>query len=306
MEKRALVLSGGSIKGCFQAGAVAGVLASGFKPDAIYGTSVGSLNGGFLADRSGRQGGPADWPRIGIELKGFWIDSITGFRAIGRSRSIVELGWKLLTRSFNGLLSMSKLHRLVRREIKAANIKLSSADFSACAVNIKSGDAIHAGKDHPDIVEFIIASTAIPIMMPIVDVGGDPYWDGGVRDVAPMKEALHEGATQIVCIACDTARTPPASEYRFRGKLLKQVERLMDMVVNETLANDIETVKDVNTYLEDCPGPAGLLARRHKVDLIEIRPIETLQIDLTKFDTDDIARLIDLGQQAAEKAMSDR
>ena len=52
--KRALVLSGGSIKGSFQAGAVAELLESGFVPDAIYGTSVGSLNGSFLTERAGR------------------------------------------------------------------------------------------------------------------------------------------------------------------------------------------------------------------------------------------------------------
>jgi len=49
--QRALVLSGGSIKGAFQAGAIGHVLTK-FEPDLIVGTSVGSLNGGFLADRA--------------------------------------------------------------------------------------------------------------------------------------------------------------------------------------------------------------------------------------------------------------
>ena len=53
--KKAFVLSGGSIKGAFQAGALADLLTSKtFTPDAIYGTSVGSLNGAFIADRAGR------------------------------------------------------------------------------------------------------------------------------------------------------------------------------------------------------------------------------------------------------------
>lgn len=52
---KAFVLSGGSIKGAFQAGVITDLLTSGsFMPDAIYGTSVGSLNGAFLADRAGR------------------------------------------------------------------------------------------------------------------------------------------------------------------------------------------------------------------------------------------------------------
>lgn len=51
---RALVLSGGSIKGAFQAGAIAGLLDAGFRPDIVTGISVGALNGGFLVSRSTR------------------------------------------------------------------------------------------------------------------------------------------------------------------------------------------------------------------------------------------------------------
>lgn len=55
MSKKAFVLSGGSIKGAFQAGVLTDLLTSNkFRPDAIYGTSVGSLNGAFIADRAGR------------------------------------------------------------------------------------------------------------------------------------------------------------------------------------------------------------------------------------------------------------
>ena len=84
--KNALVLSGGSIRGAFQAGAIAHVLEKGFKPDGIYGTSVGSLNGGFLAERAGRSKTkePA-WPAIGKELENFWLTNINSFKKIGKN-----------------------------------------------------------------------------------------------------------------------------------------------------------------------------------------------------------------------------
>jgi hypothetical protein len=43
-DMKALVLSGGSILGAFQAGAIAKVLGDGFVPELVIGTSVGALN----------------------------------------------------------------------------------------------------------------------------------------------------------------------------------------------------------------------------------------------------------------------
>lgn len=90
MTKRALVLSGGSILGSFQAGAIAEVLESGFVPDAIYGTSVGSLNGGFLAERAGRakkEGEDPDWPGIGRELESFCLDKLASPSMLAKKRT---------------------------------------------------------------------------------------------------------------------------------------------------------------------------------------------------------------------------
>ena len=61
MKKRALVLSGGSIKGAFQAGAIQQVLNEGFQPDIIHGISVGSLNGSFLVNETGKYNNGFDW-----------------------------------------------------------------------------------------------------------------------------------------------------------------------------------------------------------------------------------------------------
>ncbi len=72
---QALVLGGGSIKGAFQAGAIAEVLANGFAPGIITGVSAGSLNGAFLADRAGQAaaaGQSPNWATIGKELVEFW------------------------------------------------------------------------------------------------------------------------------------------------------------------------------------------------------------------------------------------
>jgi NTE family protein len=301
MAERALVLSGGSILGAFQAGALSHVLGNGFVPQAIYGTSVGSLNGAFITDRAGKSGSSVDWQRIADELVRFWHVRINRFSRIGRRRRVAELGWSLLTCRFNGILSMSRLYRLVKSEFSKADIKQAPVEFYPCAVNVRTGRAIYADKNDDRIIDYVIASTAIPIMMPMKEIGGDLYWDGGLREVAPLKQALKDGATQVVCIACDPVCPDTVSTSFFKGKLLKQIQRLMEMVVSETLENDLGTVEDTNLYLDACTKAVESLSSRRRVDLTVIQPEKTLQVDLLKFTSKDIDGLINDGITAAKE-----
>jgi len=75
---RALVLTGGNIKGAFQAGAVRGILDAGYRPEIITGISVG---------------------------------------AAAQGRSALDIGWRALTRQWAGLVDMERLYQLVRRTI---------------------------------------------------------------------------------------------------------------------------------------------------------------------------------------------
>jgi NTE family protein len=72
--KKALVLSGGSVKGAFQAGAIKALIEKGYTFDKIYGISVGSLNGTFMCNEAGKQvafGNKIDWKYIGDHLVDF-------------------------------------------------------------------------------------------------------------------------------------------------------------------------------------------------------------------------------------------
>lgn len=50
-NKKALILSGGGAKGCFEVGAVKHLWETGWRPDIICGVSVGALNAAKLAER---------------------------------------------------------------------------------------------------------------------------------------------------------------------------------------------------------------------------------------------------------------
>jgi len=301
----ALVLSGGSIKGAFQVGAIAEMLERGFVPDRIYGTSVGSLNGGFLAERAGRakiQGTVPSWPEIGRELEALWRNRITHFRVIGRKRNALELGGAVLFHCFNGFLDNSRLKKLVYQELRPEALHQSPVCFSPCVVNVRTGKAAYVSHTHPQILDYIIASTAIPLIMPVSWVEQEPFVDGGIREVAPLYKAIQDGANEILCIACDPKETEPISvDVKNPTSLMN---RLMDIVVNELLNNDIEHALAINAQLlkfrKNVP---AFLKGKCYVSIKVIRPQKPLEVELESFSAKDIALLLALGRESAKSLM---
>ncbi len=114
MGKKALVLSGGSIKGAFQAGAIQQVLEEGFEPDIIHGVSVGALNGGFMVNETGKRNNDFVWPDIGNELVNFWKGKVRRPSDLIKRKSKLTLGANIVTNRFKGIVSTSPLQNLVR------------------------------------------------------------------------------------------------------------------------------------------------------------------------------------------------
>jgi len=304
--KRALVLSGGSIKGVFQAGAIAEVLEDGFEPDAIYGTSVGSLNGGFMAERAGRaatRGEEPDWPAIGADLEAFWRNEVSSFAQVGRTRTPFELFWQVFRTRFDGLIDTTPLQRLVKEVLDAENLRKSPVDFSACAVNVADGQLRYATPEDPQILDYIIASTAIPITMPIKRVGSEPFVDGGIREVAPLNQACEDGAQSVVCVVCDPEEMGAVSFDL--GDLRPLSQRLMTIVVNELVNNDLERFREVNEMLQarDEVPAEGPLAGKRYIPIVCVRPRREIQVDLEHFTPEQIDEILKLGRRVAREVL---
>jgi NTE family protein len=304
--EKALVLSGGSIKGAFQAGAIAEIFNSGFVPDAIYGTSVGSLNGGFLAERAGRAGSSPNWPAIGEELVNFWQDNITSFEKIGKRRGTLKLVWTLARKKFDGFIDTTRLRKLIEREFKVDNMRKSPVAFSACAVNIADGQAVYATPQNPGILDYIIASAAIPVVMPVSVIGKQPFLDGGIREVAPLKRAIDDGANEIICIVCQAENLAGAALNH--KNIIELTERLMDIVINELVADDLRRCEFINQFAGSNGRSMAKSPFKDKrfIDLTIIRPEATIALDLEKFTYDEIVNVIHAGRNTATKILEKR
>jgi NTE family protein len=291
---KALVLGGGALKGAFQAGAVVALFESGFQPDVLYGISVGSLNAAFLTHDANRQmaeTGRIDWPLAGRNLIELWIRNITGPQDVGLLRPRFSLGWNTLMSRFDGLLDNSPLHNILRKAIDPDVLRQGPVQLKVGAVDIISGDMVYADAQNPDFMDYLFASGAIPLLMPAVQIGGDhrrAFLDGGLREVAPIREAIDDGLTDIACIVCH-ARQLVNQKFNYRN-VLNLLDRVKDITVNQLVNNDIVWAERFADRIRHTGRPMHLSI---------VRPPEPFDLDLMKFTSEDISALIVRGYQAA-------
>jgi NTE family protein len=282
---KALVLGGGSMKGAFQVGAIQSVLENGFEPDMVYGISVGALNATFLANETGRQymeEGKIIWPLASRRLLEFWVRNITQPQDISTLRSRVMLGMNTLVSRFDGLVDPAPLHVMIRNNVKDSYLKGSPVQVKVGAVNVQSGEIKYVTPQEPHFLDYVRASSSIPMLMPAIAIEGQMFLDGGLREVAPIRQAIADGATEIVVIACHSPHLYQPEGMNPRN-LIMLVERVRDITVNEYANSNIIWAE---SYVDRS------ILRGTPMKLTVIRPAAPLVLDMQHFTSADISRLI--------------
>ena len=283
-----LVLAGGSVKGAFQAGVMKAMMERGYQPDAVYGVSVGSLNAAYFVNQLGMQaltGGPISFTDASQDLCDFWETRITSPKCLSKPFNIFQLGLMALRKKFKGLVDTQPLRNLLTEVLSIRNLHASPISLKIGAVNIMDGTVYYVDASEEYFLDYLMASSAVPILMPVVKINGETrrsFLDGALRDVAPIKKAVDDGASHIVCISCHMESIEGG--HFDSGDLLALVDRVMDIAVNEILNADIKEVMISNTT----------------IDIQSIRPLQPLTIDIQNFNKMDIRRMLELGYQVGQ------
>ena len=171
-----LVLAGGSVKGAYQTGVVRAVFEAGFRPDAIYGISAGSMNASYFVNNFGIQAlendGNIDFPQAAIDLCEFWVNNIQSPDSLALRRGTYDLGMSAIRRNFEGLLDPTPLREILHDNINIRNLNASPIGLKVGAVDIINGSIIYADPTYEHFLDYVMASSAIPILMPVVNIGG--------------------------------------------------------------------------------------------------------------------------------------
>ncbi|HSP36291.1 MAG TPA: patatin-like phospholipase family protein [Frankiaceae bacterium] len=227
----AFVLSGGGSLGAMQVGMLRTLLRNGIVPDRIYGTSIGSLNGGALAldpTPEGVERLAAMWHTIG-EHDVFPLDPKQVARAVLRSLPLLPLGLLRATGALNsafpirpvrallGLVGVTNYlvpsgprRSLIRTATQGARIEDAVVPFQAMATEVATGRLVPLTSG--DALDALMASSAIPGIFPPERIEGRLLMDGGVADNTAVDQAVEDGAETIYVLptgfACDLPRPP--------------------------------------------------------------------------------------------------
>ena len=184
--KLAFVLSGGGSLGSVQVGCIEALMQHGIIPDFVVGTSVGALNGVWLAK---------DPTMDGVEkLKELWLSlKPRGPFQEGNLRVLMRL---LLGRRY--LFANKTLRKLVCRYVADTTFEDLEIPALVVATDLKTGEPAYF--DQGLLEPAVMASTAIPGVFPPVEIDGVEYIDGAMMSNCGLEPAWDQGARRIVVI----------------------------------------------------------------------------------------------------------
>lgn len=324
-----LVMSGGGARGAYEVGVLSYVFGDLVRqrkrvpPLAIVaGTSVGAVNGTFVASVAhDLEGGVARLERMWRELE------LTDILRFGL-RQIASLPRVMLGGAeASGVFDTAALRGLVTRELDFSRLRQNLdrgvlQAVTVTATHVMTGRPVvfvdrapgtaHATalssqallREGPIRVEHVLASAAIPLIFPPIDIDGYLHCDGGLRLNTPMAPALHLGAERLLVIGVSSpssAGAPALAPGMYPGASF-----LLGKVLNAFLLDhvnlDLANLERTNEFLRHGVEAFGeeFLSRMNAVAARDGLPTRRI-VDVCA-----IHPSLDLGRLAAEHLRTHR
>jgi NTE family protein len=227
--RTAFVLGGGGVLGAVEVGMLRALFERGITPDLVLGTSVGALNGAMVARE----------PRLEV------VERLTAmWHQVGESRELYpNRPLKTVRRAVGSgthVFSARPLKDRLREEFGELTFEELPVRFQVCAASIER--AAEHWFDSGSVVEAVMASAAVPGLLPPALVDGDHYLDGGIVNSIPVARAHLLGATRIFVLQVgrvDRPLKPPkrpwevarvSFEIARRHRFVREINALPDDV----------------------------------------------------------------------------
>jgi NTE family protein len=191
----AFVLGGGGVLGAVEVGMLRALLEAGVRPDLILGTSVGALNGALVATDPSHA--------VVARLVGLW-ESAAGDGKVYGDGPVRQVGRAVRTGTH--LHSSRPLRERLTAELGDRTFADLAVEFQCCAASIERA-AEHwfsAGV----VVDAVLASTAVPGLLPPALIDGEHFVDGGIVNSIPVGHAVDAGAKSIFVLQVGRIERP--------------------------------------------------------------------------------------------------
>lgn len=279
---RALVMLGGGSRGAYQVGVVSHLIGEKLIDYRILcGVSVGALNAGMLAmfGRDKHRDAVASLMHVWREIKPESIRKKWGYLGL------LHAFWR------PSLYDSSPLIDLVRDRMSAQAIRSSGNRLSVLAVSLTTGEHRMFDEMHPSIVDAILASSSFPAMFKPIEIDGQLWTDGGLRNESILKHAIAAGATDIDVVI--TAPKTQAIPFKDKPNVIDVATRAIDVLGDSIAEYDVRMTLMVNTLVAQ-----GIENKRY-VNVRVFRPSERLPARSLDFDPKAIRTMIEMGRDDA-------
>ena len=193
--RTAFVFAGGGARGAAQVGMLQTLLSRGITADDVYGASVGAINAaGFAGDPT-----PA-----GVERMADLWRNVTRDDVFPQGR--IPGPWRFLQQR-EAVHSNDGIRRLIEGGLTFDRIENATVHLEVVATSLTDGRT--QWFTYGPATEAILASAALPSLLPPVEIGTESFIDGGVVDNVPIGRAISHGAERIFVLLCGPLRYTP-------------------------------------------------------------------------------------------------
>jgi NTE family protein len=212
-DRVALVLQGGGALGAYQAGVYQALHEANIDPDWLCGVSIGAINSAIIA------GNPPDrrldrlhtfWDRITSrkiwhytpdgdfyrQIRNWassWMTSAFGQPGFFAPHHVNPWFSPPGARTATSYYDTAPLRESLLELVDFDLINQKKIRFAVGAVNVLSGNFVYFDNAHEEILpEHVMASGALPPALPMVRIGTDQFWDGGIVSNTPLQHLLDQ------------------------------------------------------------------------------------------------------------------
>lgn len=207
----ALIFQGGGALGAYQAGVYEALHDADIEPDWVTGVSIGAINAAIIA------GNPRErrverlrsfwqriterriWPftpdgdifRRARNATSAWMTMLLGQPGFFRPNPVNAWLSPTGAATATSFYDTTPLRETLEELVDFDRINDRASRFSVGAVNVLTGNFIYFDNALQAIgPEHIIASGALPPSLPMVKIGTDHFWDGGIVSNTPLQHLL--------------------------------------------------------------------------------------------------------------------
>jgi NTE family protein len=268
-DRVALVLQGGGALGAYQVGVYQALHEAGIEPNWVCGVSIGAINSAIIA------GNPPErrlerlqifWERI--TARKIWHYTPDGdvyrkarnfastfmtttlgqpgfFKPHDVSPWLSPAGAKTATSYYDTGPLRETLLELVDFDL----INSRKVHFAVGAVNVLSGNFLYFDNKNETIgPEHVMASGALPPALPMVKIGTDHFWDGGIVSNTPLQHLLdQDDRLNSLVFQVDL--------FSARGALPRDIQEVLarhkDIVYSSRTRHNTDVYKQMNNLKTD-------------------------------------------------------